>query len=88
MELQEIFARELELFQTMSQDCLRRVLVFPCINSYSRLKLHEVTKEKFADLTSFSGMLLFVLQLHSVWKSQNLSITLILREIKFAIFGI
>ena len=56
MELQEAFARELELFQTLSQDCLRRVLVFPCINSYSRLKLHEITKEKFAELTSFSGM--------------------------------
>ena len=52
--LKEAFSKELEIFLAISQDCLRRVLVFPCINSYSRLRLHEVTKEKYLDLASFS----------------------------------
>ena len=48
------FERELGIFRDVSQDFLSMVPVFPCINSYSRLKLHEVTKEKFPELTSFS----------------------------------
>ena len=52
--LKEAFSKELDIFIAISQDCLRRVLVFPCINSYSRLRLHEVTKEKYLDLASFS----------------------------------
>ena len=52
--LKEAFGKDLEVFLTSTQDCLSSVLIFPCINSYSRLKLHEVTKEKYPQLTSFS----------------------------------
>ena len=52
--LKEAFASELKLFTQLSNEVLNRVLVFPCINSYARLKLHELTKETFADLASFS----------------------------------
>ena len=52
--LKEAFSKDLEVFLTSTQDCLSSVLIFPCINSYSRLKLHEVTKEKYPQLTSFS----------------------------------
>ena len=52
--LKEAFSKDLEVFLTSTQDCLSSVLLFPCINSYSRLKLHEVTKEKYPQLTSFS----------------------------------
>jgi hypothetical protein len=52
--LKEAFGKDLEVFLTSTQDCLSSVLLFPCINSYSRLKLHEVTKEKYPQLTSFS----------------------------------
>ena len=52
--LKEAFSKDLEVFLTSTQDCLSSVLIFPCVNSYSRLKLHEVTKEKYPQLTSFS----------------------------------
>ena len=52
--LKEAFSKDLEVFLTSTQDCLSSVLIFPCINSYSRLRLHEVTKEKYPQLTSFS----------------------------------
>ena len=52
--LKEAFGKDLEVFLTSTQDCLSSVLIFPCINSYSRLRLHEVTKEKYPQLTSFS----------------------------------
>ena len=52
--LKEAFGKDLEVFLTSTQDCLSSVLLFPCTNSYSRLKLHEVTKEKYPQLTSFS----------------------------------
>ena len=53
--LKEAFESELKLFKQLSNQVLNRVLVFPCINSYARLKLHELTKETFAgDLASFS----------------------------------
>lgn len=53
--LKELFAKELQAFLESTKDCLNTVLVFPCINSYSRLKLHELTKEKYpSELVSFS----------------------------------
>ena len=52
--LKEAFGKDLDVFLLSTQDCLSSVLLFPCINSYSRLKLHEVTKEKYPELTSFS----------------------------------
>lgn len=53
--LKELFAKELQVFLESTKDCLGSVLVFPCINSYSRLKLHELTKEKHPlELVSFS----------------------------------
>ena len=53
--LKEAFESELKLFTQLSNEVLNRVLVFPCINSYARLKLHELTKETFkGDLASFS----------------------------------
>merc|ERR1719232_179385 len=52
--LKEAFGKDLDVFMLSTQDCLSSVLLFPCINSYSRLKLHEVTKEKYPELTSFS----------------------------------
>jgi len=52
--LKEAFSKDLDIFMLSTQDCLNSVLLFPCINSYSRLKLHELTKEKYPELTSFS----------------------------------
>ncbi len=47
--------KELQVFMQSSADFLSTVLVFPTLNSYSRLQLHEVTKAHFeADLMSFS----------------------------------
>jgi hypothetical protein len=47
--LKEAFQKELEVFMAIS-DSSRMVLAFPPINSYSRLRLHELTKDKFPAL--------------------------------------
>lgn len=54
-ELVEALDKELEVFDKVSGSSHKRlVLVFPPINSFMRLKLHELTKEKYSTLASFS----------------------------------
>lgn len=50
----EAFKLELDTFQESTKDYLSSVLVFPCINSFARLKLHELAKESYPELLSFS----------------------------------
>jgi hypothetical protein len=50
--LNKAFLRDLRLFSTHPNHY--RALLFPPLNSFSRLCLHNLVKDNFPDLTSFS----------------------------------